>query len=191
VTAGLRNGRFCCLRAGDHLYGRFCLSVAFPSSRLPYFHTCASQIGADGLSTHSRGLLDLPRRSSQSSQRYDLPFLLVLQDIRHIARGYLPSRCCQCPAKPPPTINTRLRLEVFGAMFCSWYTVGSDGEALLRVSQSGSLLIMYYAKTFPPWSLAIWGEGTRCVSEAVVNRGEPWARRTCRGATYPGRADSG
>src|SRR5208337_2011517 len=87
VTAGLRNGRFCCLRAGDHWYGRFCLTFALPSSRRPYFHTCASQIGADGLSTYSRGLLDLSQRPSQSSQRYDLLFLLVLQDIRHVARG--------------------------------------------------------------------------------------------------------
>src|SRR5207253_4070206 len=70
------------------------LSAAiFPA---PYFHTCAFQIGADGLSTHSRGLLDLSQRPSQSSQGYDLLFLFVLQDIRHVARGYLPSRCCQC-----------------------------------------------------------------------------------------------
>jgi hypothetical protein len=43
--------------------------------------------------------LDLPQRPSQSSQGYDLLFLFVLQDIRHVARGYLPSRCCQCPGR--------------------------------------------------------------------------------------------
>src|SRR5437667_5426094 len=76
-----RNGRFCCIRAGDHLYGRFCLTFAPPSSRRPYFHTCASQISADGLATYPRGLLDLSQRPSQSSQGYDLLFLVVLQAI--------------------------------------------------------------------------------------------------------------
>ena len=52
----------------------------------------ASQIGADGLSTNSRGLLDLPQRPSLSSQGHDLLFLLVVQDIRHVATCYLPSR---------------------------------------------------------------------------------------------------
>jgi hypothetical protein len=45
--------------------------------------------------TSSRGLLDLPQRPSQSSQGYDLLFHFALQDIRQVARGYLPSRCCQ------------------------------------------------------------------------------------------------
>jgi hypothetical protein len=69
--------------------GRFCFTFAPPSSRRPYFYTCASQIGADSLSTHSRALLDLSQGPSQSSQSYDLLFLFVLQDIRHVARGLL------------------------------------------------------------------------------------------------------
>ena len=39
------------------------------------------------------------QRPSQSSQGYDLLFLFVLQNIRHVARGYLPSRCCECPGR--------------------------------------------------------------------------------------------
>ena len=39
------------------------------------------------------------QRPIQSSQRYDLLFLLVLQDIHHVARGYLPSRCGQRPGR--------------------------------------------------------------------------------------------
>lgn len=39
------------------------------------------------------------RRDHPSRPNYDLLFLLVLQDIRHVARGYLPSRRCQCPGR--------------------------------------------------------------------------------------------
>src|SRR6266446_2393699 len=114
-----RNGRFCCIRAGDHLYGRFCLTFAPPSSRRPCFHPRASQIGADGLSTHSRGLLDLSQRPSQSSQGYDLLFLFVLQDIRHVARGYLPSRCCQCPGRFFRQVWPLFRCSCMAAFGCS------------------------------------------------------------------------
>ena len=99
ATGQPQNGRLSCIRAGDHRDGRFCPASTPPSSRGPYFHACASQIGPDGLSTYPRGLLDLSQRPSQSSQGYDLLFLVVLQDIRHVARGSLPSRCCQCPGR--------------------------------------------------------------------------------------------
>ena len=68
--------------AGFALPSRFHLPGGHISTPAP------AQIGADGLSTHSRGLLDLSQRPSQSSQGYDLLFLFVLQDIRHVARGY-------------------------------------------------------------------------------------------------------
>src|SRR5437899_7353336 len=84
----------------------------------PYLHTRASQIGADRLSTHSRGLLDLSQRPSQSSQGNDLLFLFVLQDIRHVARGYLPSRCCQCPGRFFVSVRTRPSCQVSTKKLC-------------------------------------------------------------------------
>ena len=103
--AGIRRCGQLRAKVGGHLYGRFCgrwpgiganggarligwvCRPMSPQTWRPYRDPSLSQIGGRRFPADARGLLNATQRPSQSPQRDDLLFLLLVQDVAHIDAG--------------------------------------------------------------------------------------------------------
>ena len=80
------------LRAGDHLYGRFCRPVT-PAPRWTDGDPLGLEIRARRFSTDARRGLDSPQTPSESAKCQYLLLFVVGQDVAHPGEG---------PSGPPP-----------------------------------------------------------------------------------------
>ena len=116
----VRVGRFCRVRPGGHLIGRFCRRSSSPCPRRPHSDPCRLQVRTGCLATHPGLLLDAPQRPSQSPRATACCFFLRSRRCSYRRR-------LQCLA-PESTSRALFSLAGFQVTLIGRFWVTAEGH---------------------------------------------------------------